>query len=295
MKLLIAGHSVLDHIKEPAGFRFQPGGIFYSAQGLASQKELNDEFFLCTAIEREHYALFCDAYDQFNQQYCNDTDRIPRVHLTIFDEKERCERFENLNFKLQLPGDPLEQFDGILINMITGFEVDENDLREIHQRFSGPVYFDVHSLARGVGDSNIREFRKIPNFIEWAKHITILQANASELRALSPLDDERSIAAELLGAGVKIVLVTNGEYGARAYYHHKKEIVSVFIAAPLLKAKNKVGCGDIFGSYFFYQYIKTNDIQRSLRTAVYAGSCITQYTAFEQYKTLKKSLLELLD
>lgn len=287
MNLLVIGHSVLDHIKEPTGFRFQPGGIFYTTLGLSILKQPTDDFYLCTLQEHGHETLFADGFQQFDLQYSAFTDRIPRVHLTIFDEKERCERFENLNNPVKLPDTDYRQFDGILINMISGFELSLPDLINLRKRYSGPIYFDVHSLARGVGDGMVREFRIVPEFKKWAKNLTIIQANEHEIFTLSDNETtETGIAGELLRSGVQLVIVTKGEKGVTLYTLSQGDLICQDFTALNTSVVNKVGCGDIFGAYFFYHYIAGNNVLRAIRTAITASGCVTTYSTINEFSKL---------
>ncbi len=290
MKFLIVGHSVLDHILFDGGMKFQPGGIFYTGMGMQSAVAPGDEVWLCTGIESGVEQVFAPVFDGCNKTYCHPAERIPRVHLTIYNVEERCERFENLNSKLVLPSGDLNFFDGVFINMISGFELDANDLKQLRTQYKGLIYFDVHSLARGVTDEKVRDHRRIENFNEWAKRLDIIQANEYEVMTLSDKTDEVEIASEILSLGVTALLVTKGDKGARLYTLENGEIFSLFVPALKTDVKNKVGCGDTFGAYFFYEYIGTKNLYRALRKAVIAGSCATNYSSIDDFKGLRNDV-----
>ncbi|MBI2418467.1 MAG: carbohydrate kinase family protein [Ignavibacteriales bacterium] len=263
------------------------GGIFYTALTLSLLKQETDELFLCTLIEDEHYQLFAGAFDSFDRSFCTSTPRIPRVHLTIFDEKERCERFENLNTPVVLPDVDLQDFDGIIINMISGFEMDADALSGLRQRFKGPIYFDVHSLARGVGNSLVREFRPIPQFYAWAKNLTVIQANEHEVLTLSETSNtEEQIALQILNLEPEYFIVTKGERGVSLYTKNHAELKKLDIPAIATEVRNKVGCGDVFGAYFFYHYITHKNAEEAVRLAVVASGCITRYRNFSEFSNL---------
>ncbi|MCE1189125.1 MAG: carbohydrate kinase family protein [Ignavibacteria bacterium] len=281
MRLLVAGHSVLDHISEPAGFRFQPGGVFYSAMALATLQQPGDGYFLCTLLEKGKEDLFEQAFRVFDTGYSTYSERIPRVHLTIHNVAERCERFENLNQKVIIPFGDLHRFDGLLINMISGFEMEVADLERIRSEYNGPIYFDVHSLSRGVGESLVREFRTIPDFAKWACHLTIVQANESEILTLLSDADEYTTCHWLLTLGVKIVLVTRGENGSTMYVMGSGGMEVTHQSVIPVLVCNKVGCGDTFGAYFFYHYIKNNNAPDAFRLAGIAGSVVTQFNSIK--------------
>ena len=77
--------------------------------------------------------------------------------------------------------------------------------------------------------------------------------------------------------GTKYLIKTMGDKGTRVYMKNGEEIRSLFISAYKIKEGTTVGCGDIFGSVFFYNYIKgenlKNIISKSNKSAAFAASC----------------------
>jgi sugar/nucleoside kinase (ribokinase family) len=63
------------------------------------------------------------------------------------------------------------------------------------------------------------------------------------------------------------LIVTKGENGAVVYCKAGNEIKTIYAEALGGEIKNKVGCGDIFGSVFFYTYLKTNSAKAALQLA----------------------------
>ena len=47
----------------------------------------------------------------------------------------------------------LNKFDGIFINMITGFDINQKQIEDVRKKFKGLIYFDVHTLSRGVSEA----------------------------------------------------------------------------------------------------------------------------------------------
>ncbi len=276
MRILIIGHSVEDHIHHGVRESIKPGGIYYSALGLSKISSSDDEIHLITALEKDKHVLFADVYNLINIENVVWVDEIPKVHLHVYEKGERTECFETIPKNLDFKPEPYKKFDGILINMISGFDISLEQLKELRKNFNGLIYFDVHSLSRGFDQNRTRVFRKIDNFDQWAKSIDILQANELESKTLSTAQDEYEIAKELFSYGVKIFIITKGEIGVRAYFMKDNELESVFLSAEKLNTVNKVGCGDIFGAVFFYTYIKTQNIFEALRKAnSAAGKSVT--------------------
>ncbi len=290
MKLLVIGHTVEDHITVDGVDQVKPGGIFYTALALKNFVEDGDKIFLNTYVQKENYHLFEKAFEVFDKSNLKFVERIPKVYLTLHNFKERGETYESMSQSLDVDTANLNSYDGILINMITGFDISLNQLKEIRKSYSGLIFMDVHTLCRGLDENLKREFRLIPNFEEWASSVDILQANENEIRSLSIQSEEFEIAKEILSYGVKIFIVTKGNLGARIYTLKNNEIISIFKSALKIESKNMVGTGDVFGAVFFYNYIKSKDTVYSLDLANIAAGCAASYNNFKNFDNLKEDV-----
>lgn len=268
MKLLVIGHSVLDFITSGKDQQIGAGGIFYSISALNRLKSLQDEIFLCSQFDDESYHYFKPEFEKVNNRFLQKVEKIPRVHLNLKEGRERHEAYENITNNISLSFSETNNFDGILINMITGFDLNLDQLMQIRQNHSGLIYIDIHTLSRGLDKEFKREFRLIPKFDIWAKYLDIIQVNQNELFTLSRKKNELEIINELFGYGIKVICVTKGEFGARVYYKNKNEIATYFIAARKINNPNVIGCGDVFGASFFYSYIRNKNAIDSLTNAV---------------------------
>jgi len=268
MKLLVIGHSVLDFIKLNNEQLISAGGIFYSISALNRFKMVDDEIFLCSQFDEETFNYFKSEFEKVNNMFLQKVEKIPRVHLNLPIDKERHESYENITNNLSLNFSDLNAFDGILINMITGFDITLHQLMQIRKKYSGLIFIDIHTLSRGLAKDFKREFRLIPEFESWAKCLDIIQVNQHELYTLSHKKNEIEIVNELFGFGVKILCVTKGELGARVYHKRQNEIASYFVAARKIIKPNIIGCGDVFGASFFYSYIRNKNAMNSLTNAV---------------------------
>jgi len=273
MKILLIGHSIIDHFEEAGNQTSKPGGIFYSALGILSLIKAEDKIFILTSWNKKSYNLFQKVFMKTDFSFANEVDEMPEVILKTSGEEEREEVYRNLSAQLSIDRvNNWNQFDGILINMITGFDISLKQLQTIRSNFTGQIYLDVHTLSRGVDTNLKREFRPIPNTVEWLDNIDILQCNERELRTIVSCENELECAKQILGSRVKMLIVTKGEYGARVYFLERNKLSLLFIAAEKIKTVNKVGCGDIFGAVFFYSYISTRDVYKSLKLANKAGA-----------------------
>ena len=268
MKLLVVGHSVLDFIKYAGTQNISAGGIFYTISVLNRLKSNNDEIFLCTQFDDETYNYFKPEFEKVSNKFLQKVEKIPRVHLNLQKDKERHEAYENITNNLAYDISELMSFDGILINMITGFDITLDQLLQIRNDYSGLIFIDIHTLSRGLNEDYKREFRLIPDFQSWAKCLDIIQVNQNELYTLSHKKIEMEIVQELFSFGVKILCVTKGDLGARVYYKNQDEIASYFVSARKIINPNIIGCGDVFGASFFYSYIRNKNVIDSLTNAV---------------------------
>ena len=269
MKILLIGHSVEDHLLTKEIETITPGGIYYSALGHEIIKEDKDEIYLNTVIESCNENLFSAVYDNLNKKYIRIENEIPKVFLTVHEDKERDECYNKVTKNLEINFSELNSFDGIQLNMVTGFDVTINQVEQLRKNFRGLIYIDVHTLSRGLEGDMKREFRTIPEFDRWAKSVDIIQVNENELLTLDDETAPKKIIMKILNFGLKFIIVTKGHLGAKVYWLHNEEINSIFVSAIKVNSGNKIGCGDIFGSVFFYFYLKTSDLNTALNKANY--------------------------
>lgn len=286
MKILLIGHSIIDHIDE----KIKPGGIFYSLTGMTAVKREGDDIYLLTGINNQNKKLF-QNYCEANLDFSFQLNDMPEVFLRNFDDREREEVYKNIS--VELPLDKINNwhfFDGILINMITGFDISIDNIEKIRNAYKGLIYFDVHTLARGVDSNMQRNFRPIPQIEKWLVNIDILQCNENELTTI--VDYQIDLAAEyILNTGVKILIVTKGENGVAAFYKEGNIVKQIFLEAEKIIAKNKIGCGDIFGAVFFYSYLRGGNLEESLKKANKAAAITAANSAEEISLSIKNGLI----
>jgi len=292
MNFLVVGHSVVDKIIEKENILIKPGGIFYTAISLLSQIEKGDKVYLCTNIDQKSEKFFKQVYDQIPNDFIIKIASIPQVELRIEDTGERKETYTEISQNLKIPTKDLHRFNGVLINMISGYDISLVQLKELRKNFTGTIHFDVHTLSRGVDKNLNRTFRRINDFNKWANCIDTLQVNESELLTLSDQKEETQIVEELFTLGIKQIIVTKAERGATIYFEDNGKIKNYYKAALEVKVKNKVGCGDVFGAVYFYNYIKNKNILSALELAnVYAGISTT-YSEVNEFLNFNRDAIK---
>lgn len=295
MNFLVIGQSVVDKIYDGDNFVKKPGGIFYTVISLVSFLHSGDKIFLCTNTDNASYRLFATAYDKVKKDFIQSSDKIPTVQLSIKNCGEREEQYENISGNLKIDFSTLNRFDGILINMITGFDISIEQLQELRKIFKGLIYFDVHTLSRGLDKNYKRDFRQIANFDKWAECIDILQVNEHELKTVSAKKNEADIVRELLNFGIQQVIITKADKGSKLYFLEKGTVSKIKENALQIEPINKVGCGDIFGAIYFYNYIRNNNTVNALQLANIAAGCSTSYSKIDDYLNLKEDVRKQLN
>jgi len=292
MNLLVIGHSVADTIDYKGKISHKPGGIFYSVAALNNLKEDEDKISLVTAVDDEHYHLFKDEYDRINEKFFNKVDMIPKVHLKIEEVGERYESYENINQNLDIPIMDFNKYDGILINMITGFDLNLKQVQQIRKNFKGIIYFDVHTFSRGLDENMHRHFRLIPGFNLWAESFDFIQVNRNELFTLSSKTIEEEIICEVLSYSAKYLILTLEDEGAKIFFMEDNRLKNIYEPAIKIEVRNKVGCGDVFGASFFYSYIsqREKNIEIALKTANIAAGCSASYEKISEFKNMKRDV-----
>lgn len=273
MKILLVGHSIIDTYKEGINSTAYPGGIFYSVLGINTLKNERDEVYLLTSMNEDSYQLFENQYESINRKYFVYREQMPEVLLKLPELGERIEIYKNVSGSLPIENvEDINSFDGILINMITGFDLTVEQLINLRAEYRGIIYFDVHTLSRGLDEKMKREFRKIPDVEKWLGNINLLQCNELELRTICECENESVAAGWILQNGIEILLITKAEKGAVCYYRKGSHISKIEEPGNIILQLNKIGCGDIFGAVFFYSYIATRKIASSLWLANKAGA-----------------------
>jgi sugar/nucleoside kinase (ribokinase family) len=296
MKLLIVGSSVEDFIHSGDTIVNQPGGLFYTASAVDALRDEDDLVYLLTNMSESQSHHYFPLYDRFKLDLVNKVKKLPVIHLYIKDLGERDEKYENLTDPIIFDNTKISEtnFDGILVNLITGYDLDSETLKKLKSSFNAPLFLDIHSLTRPMSHDGTREFQKIENIEAWLSSVDILQANETEIMCCGTGETEEMIVENILNLGVKIVLVTKGRTGAKLYYRITNETNSLFVKSHPVETINKVGCGDLFGAAFFVSFLQNHDPVKSLYYSNAAGAAVSTYRSLDLIKNLKNDIDTLL-
>ncbi len=290
MKILVIGHTVVDKIHFNNNLETKPGGIYFSLLGFL-YSGLNLDIDLLTSVTKEDYKLFSEVFSKVNFIGNPFSEKMPVNHLIVKEDEEREENYEYIPSSLNVNNiTDFSIYDGVFINMVSGFEIEINDLYYIRQNFQGPIYIDIHTLSRGVDKNNHRYFRAIPHAEVWYGNVDFLQANESEILTLGENHTKNEIVDNILSLGTKGVIVTNGEKGAEIYFVESEKKTFATEYQSLISPVPCVGCGDFFGASFFMYWLTQHDLQDSLKVAEYSARLFANHG--KNLSLIKKELDE---
>ena len=272
MNILVIGHPCFDVIQHPNGEETESyGGIYYSVAALANLADEHTSILPVFPIGENEY----DRYIKELSRYpAVDTSGIyphkgpsNKVRLVYADTNTRVECSKNIFPPIPFPTVQrfLSRADGILVNMISGFDLELETLDYIRMAVRDrhvPIHLDVHSLTLGIDQEHRRSRRPLPVWRRWCFMIETIQMNEEEAAGLTPDHlDERNLALQLLALGGRGFIITRGERGATVYGQEHKHVKRHDLPpASASKVVDPTGSGDVFGAAFSCRYFQTRDV-----------------------------------
>jgi sugar/nucleoside kinase (ribokinase family) len=243
-----------DEIRHENGPSFlQLGGILYQAAVLCA---LGEETVLFANVPETFEAAIEEIVGPWPTLRRDGLRTVPgpgnRVHLFYPEHGERREVLESTVPALdsERVTRVLPRLSMLIMVVNSGFDIVLDDWRRIADAAACPVWFDVHSLtlARVLGKP--RSYRPVPEWKEWAKRGSYLQANRQEIACMlgrpeMPVtpEDIDLVCREALDLGLKAVFVTLGKEGGLAVTRDRSERIGLTDSGRPL---DTTGCGDVF-------------------------------------------------
>lgn len=289
MNILVIGHLCLDVIHRASGPATESyGGIYYSLVTLSGVLDTTDRVIPVFGVNKQDHQPLIEHLQRFPNIDCSGIFKFDEptntVHLYYKSKEARTECSQHIaqpiafeRIRRHLP------VDGILVNMISGFDIELETLDHIRLAVRSrqiPIHFDVHSLTLGVNNEHERYRRPVDNWRRWAFMVDTVQLNEEEILGLqarveqSGAFSEEQVAGHLLTLSVKSVVVTRGAGGATIYRNDKKHVVRTDVSGTeVATVSDTTGCGDVFGAACFVHYLRTHDI---IKAAEFANTIAAQ-------------------
>ena len=152
---------------------------------------------------------------------------------------------------------------------------------------------DVHSLTLGIDSTGRRFLRPVEDWPEWVAQADIVQVNRVEAetlmgRELPRREDLIAMGQEVLGVGVRAVLVTLGSQGALVVFQGTDGAEWEFIPAIRVKVLDTTGCGDVFSAGFVLEYLRSGDPVNAARFANRVAGLSCSLRGLEELPQIRK-------
>jgi sugar/nucleoside kinase (ribokinase family) len=274
MVITVIGHICKDIVHLPNGEETQQesfGGIMYTLMTLANlmgEKETIQPVFGIGQADYESLIESLKPYRNIDTRGIFKFKGLTnQVHL--YYEKDAQMRTEcSKNISAPIPFNRIKSYldgDGVIINMVSGSDISLETLdyirMEIRER-SIPIHFDFHSLTLGI-DQEFKRFRRpLTDWRRWCFMLNSIQLSEEEALGLSAERyDESTLINHLMPLMVETLMITRGSRGVSVIVQdiHKKLTRRDIEGFSIGDAVDTTGCGDVFGSAFLYQYLKSKD------------------------------------
>lgn len=201
-------------------------------------------------------------------------DKNPHCFLVYDEDHNKQETLKGVIPKLQFSDiQPFLDADAIVVNFITGLELELETLQRVRSSTDSPIFMDLHSLTLGIDAGRRRFWRCPPDWEAWIACTDVIQMNEQEagLLAGEPLDTDAktvAFAERLLDNGSTVVLITRNENGSHAIYREGAETVLHHSPPqPAGDPQDETGCGDVFLMGFVTSYLEARDPVEASRFA----------------------------
>lgn len=209
------------------------------------------------------------------------------TNLSRLDYRGGADRVETVEMRVA----PLSASDlapvaagaAVLVNMISGRDVEREVLADLRARSTGLFFLDVQALARTTDTP--RRSRIVPDGPDWAAGFDVVRGNEDEIAHLGGTPgDPRTAAKRLLDAGAGEVLVTRGKNGAWRFDGSGSETVPAF---PCANPVDPTGCGDAFLAGVVAGRVRGLEASVAARLGAYVASRVAGLSGLESFTELK--------
>ncbi len=290
MKIAILGTIVYDEIVTHRGERKQSfGGITYNVAALESLIDGATTLVPIAQVGYDRYEDVLSLYRTYRGVVTDGLRRMPdgknaHVQLVYTSVTARTEHMENVPPPLAPEQIELAaKCDAILVNFITGREMDRKQFRQLGRRARGHLHLDIHNKITEWTSEGNRRFVGLPDWRDYLAHTTTVQMNEFEVeqllgREVRGTEHYLKAAAELVSAGPQAAMITLGPQGSVLAYRAADGIRgAAWPAANLGTVIDTTGCGDSFSAGFLWSYLGRKDVMWANAAANVVGdvNCIT--------------------
>ncbi len=241
------------------------GGILYNVFSLASLSGSDLKIFPLIKVGKQHWTEVIKLLGK----YRNVDSLCAKVSPTGTNENllvyvAEGERSEKLKLRIvPFTFEEVEPYlcsDLILLNFVSGSEIQLGLLEKIRQNSNSLIYMDVHSKVLGMKEDGTRYPLGWADWEKWLKYTDIVQMNLDECRLLlrERIESTQSLLAaarRIAEVGPAQVLITLGRDGVLVYWRNGEERWEL-IPASTHEVLDTTGCGDCFTAGYIWGLFK---------------------------------------
>lgn len=212
------------------------------------------------------------------------------TNLSRLDYSQGAERVETVEMRVAPLSDPdlapLLDAEAVLVNMISGRDVDRDTMTRFRARTRARLFLDVQALARSLDAP--RRSCVVPDGLAWASTFHVVRGNAEEIAYLGGVPgDPDEAAGRLLAAGAEEVLATRGGAGVTRFAQGSTGTRSRdFPAFACPHPVDPTGCGDSFLAGVVAAHLLGLPPEGGVRLGVYVASRVAGLSGLDALEAL---------
>ncbi len=296
MRIAVIGHLCLDVVHLPDGSGHERlsesyGGIFWAVATLANLLSSEDVISPVFGVGTNEFDKVMKRLNRYENVDTTGIFKIDgptnQVHLfygTTGSQRVECSKdiSDPIPFSRM---DCLTNADGILINMVSGFDITLETLKRIsteaHRR-NVLVHFDFHSLSLGIDSEHKRFQRPVVDWRKWCAGINSIQMSEQEAAGLTPEHmDERSLAEAVLSENCHAMIVTRDRRGGTLFQKSGSHIVKHEFHGIESETQDPTGCGDVFGAAYLFEFLKNRNHIQAVEFANRVAAAKTRFVGVD--------------
>jgi sugar/nucleoside kinase (ribokinase family) len=260
-RIAVIGTIVRDRIRfQDNKTRHSWGGLFYSLSSVLALMDKTDTLFPISYVGVEAMAElirlnYADPRIDLSGLVVTDQENN-RVDLHYTSPAERTEyslnpfpalRYEHIRASTAA--------DIIIINMISGWDIDRETLHELRRHSKALIAIDLHSLTLGR-DQDGRRYRRTFDAVPWIEPCDIVQCNEHEFVSIGgDLQNPQLFYRHACVEGRQVINLTLASQGSITMTGNQKNFKMIHTGAPSgIMVVDPTGCGDAFLAAFTIEY-----------------------------------------
>ncbi len=296
MRIAVIGHLCTDVVHLPDGSGHERlsesyGGIFWSVGTLANLLSSDDVICPVFGIGTNEFDKVMRRLDRYENvdttgifKMDGPTNQVHLFYGTNSSQRVECSKYISDPIPFSRMGH-LTKVDGILLNMVSGFDFTLETLNRIrteaHKR-NVHLHFDLHSLSLGIDNEHKRFRSPLVDWRKWCAGINSVQMSEEEAAGLTPEHlDERSLAEAVLSKNCHSMIVTRDRRGGTLFQKSGGQVVTHEFHGIETETQDPTGCGDVFGTAYLVEFLKNRNQIHAVEYANRVASAKSRFVGID--------------